>query len=206
MLKLYYSKGSSAVPAHILLEEVGADYEGIEISIPKGEQRSPAFLAVNPKGRVPVLETPDGILSENPAILEYIAATHPKAGFLPEGPFSQARARSLAAYLCATAHVAFAHLRRGDRWAREDASLQDMKAQVPGNLADCAAHLEQDLAFGPWAFGASYSFCDPYLLQVARWLDMANVPMDPYPGLAAHKSALLARPATRKVLAIHGLS
>ena len=109
MLKLYYSKGSSAIAAHILLEEVGADYDAIEVSIAKGAHRNPEFLSRNPKGRIPVLQTPDGVITENPAILEYIATTHPDAGLLPKSAFEQAQARSLAAYLCATVHVAFAH-------------------------------------------------------------------------------------------------
>ncbi|MFC6582904.1 glutathione S-transferase family protein [Sulfitobacter aestuariivivens] len=153
MLTFYFSKGSSALAAHILLIETGTAFTATEISIPNGDHRNTAFLRRNPKGRIPVLDTPDGLLTENPAILEYIAATHPEAGLLPKGPYPQARARALCAYLCATAHVAFAHLHRGARWASKEASLDDMRARVPDNLADCAAHLETDLPFSPGLWG-----------------------------------------------------
>ena len=181
MLKLYYSKGTSAVAAHILLHEVGAPHETVEVAIPKGEHLTPEALQRNPQGRVPVLETPEGVLTENPAILEYIAATHPAAALVPEGAFAQAKARSLAAYLCATAHIAFAHKQRGLRWAETDASIRDMQALVPKNLADCAALLENDLALGPWALGDRYTFCDPYLLLMGRWLSAVDVPIGNYP-------------------------
>jgi len=205
MLKFYFSKGSSALAAHILLEEVGADYEAIEVSIPNGDHLSSEFLQLNPKGRIPVLETPSGVISENPAILEFIATTCVDAKFLPVGEFEKAQARSLCAYLCATAHVAYAHKHRGHRWADADASQRDMQDLVPRNLAACADHLETQLGCTPWSIGATYTFCDPYLFQFTRWLAAADVPIDGYPKLGAHRKAVLARPATQAILARHDL-
>lgn len=203
MLTYYFSKGSSALAAHILLEEVGATYTGIETSIADDAHKTDAFLRINPKGRIPVLITPEGAITENPAILEYIAAAHPRAGMLPTGVFAQARARSLLAYLCATAHVALAHQRRGHRWARKPDSHLDMAAKAPENLADCAEFLQADLPLAPWALGAEYSLCDPYLFQFSQWLAAANVPIADYPKLARHRSAVLERPATQRALSIH---
>ena len=205
MLRFFFSKGSSAVAAHILLEEVGADYESVEVDISRGDHLRPGFLSRNPKGRIPVLETPKGRITENPAILEYIAATHPKAGCLPTGDFEQAQARSLCAYLCATAHVAFAHGHRGSRWAAEATSIRDMQSLVSENMAECARLLEAQLTLDPWALGRSYSFCDPYLFQFSRWLISSGVPVEDYARLAAHRRTVLDRPATRKVLALHGV-
>lgn len=205
MLTLYYSKGSSALASHILLEEVRAHYRTVEISIPKGEHLSPGFLKLNPKGRVPALQTPQGLLTENPAILEYIAATHPEAGLLPQGPFAQAQARAFASYICSTAHVAFAHKQRGARWADDAASCADMKNVVPRNMRDCAEFLETHLTLAPWTMGQSYSFCDPYLFLLGRWLSVVDVPLDTYPKIATHYQAVLTRPATQAALAAQGL-
>ena len=201
MYTLYYSKGFSALAPHILALELGVDLALVEVPIPQGAHQAPEFLARNPKGRVPLLDTPEGGLSENPAILEYLAARHPQRGLLPEGHLAQARARELCAYLCATAHIAFAHKLRGKRWARDPVALADMQKYVPQNLTQCATYLESTLPLGPWALGADYSFCDPYLYVFARWLDAAGVPIDPFPKLAAHKLAMLARPATQAALA-----
>lgn len=206
MLILHSSPGSSSLAAHILLAEAGARYRVADVPISEGAHRTAGFLALNPKGRVPVLETPDGALTETPAILEYIACTHPDAGLLPDGAFARARARSLCAYLCATAHVAFAHRQRGDRWASRDSSFRDMQRKVAGNLADCAAIVEGAFGPGPWATGARYGFCDPYLLVFTRWLAAADVRIEAFPKLAAHRDAIRSRPATRAVLALHGLA
>lgn len=205
MLTFYYSKGSSALGVHILLHEVQADYDVVEIPIPSGAHQSAEFLQTNPKGRIPALRTPDGVLTENPAILEYIATLYPDALCLPVGAFEQAKARAFCAYLCATAHVAFAHFNRGTRWAEQETSLNDMKSLAPKNLRDCAHFLETDLTLTPWAMGDRYSFCDPYLFVFGRWLSMGGVDIHDYPKLAAHRTRMLSRPATQTVLALHGL-
>lgn len=204
MLKFYVSKGSSALAAHILLEEVAADYEAVEIPISEGAHRSPEFLKRNPKGRIPALETPDGIITENPAILEYIATVHPDAGMMPQGPFAQGQARSLSAYLSATVHVAFAHHKRGARWARRSDTFDDMREKAPENLNACATYLEEALSLSPWAFGSRYGLCDPYLFLLDGWCRAVGATLDGTPKLRAHNEAIRARPATQKVLAWHG--
>ena len=206
MLKLYFSRGSSALAAHILLEEAKAVYSTQEVSIPKGEHQSPAFLKLSPKGRVPVLETAEGPITENPAILEYIAARHPDANLAPSGIFEQANARSLCAYLCATTHVAFAHKQRGARWVDDADAVKAMQRRVPQNMAESAAYLEAYVMNGAWALGDTYSFCDPYLFLVGRWITACDLSLNDYPKLAAHHAAMRARPATTTALAAHGLT
>lgn len=205
MLTFYYSKGSSAVAAHILLEDVGAVYRAVEVSIPDGAHKAQSFLKRAPKGRIPVLKTPKGVLSENPAILEYIATQHRDGQYLPQGAFARSQARSLCAYLCGTAHVAFAHHHRGARWATNPSSLTDMQAKVPENLTECANFLENDCMLSPWACGERYTFCDPYLFQFTRWLQAVSIDLGDFPKLAAHRAAMMSRVATRTVLDVHGL-
>ena len=206
MLKLYLSKGSSALAAHILLEDANALYITQEVSIPKGEHQSHAFLKLNPKGRVPVLDTPEGTITENPAILEYIAVSHPRANLAPSGVLEQANARSLCAYLCATAHVAFAHKQRGTRWADDANAVESMQQYVPQNIAESAAYLEAYVMRGAWAMGDNYSFCDPYLFLMGRWLTACDLPLEQYPKLAAHHLAMRKRTSTITALAAHGLT
>lgn len=205
MLKLFFSKGSSALAAHILLEETGAPYVAEEISIPKQQHLTPAFLEKSPKGRIPLLETSDGYISENPAILEYIAAAHPKSNLLPDGIFQQAKARALCAYLCATTHVAFAHTYRGARWVDDKDAITAMQQKVPQNLTENAHYLENQIMHGPWALGSDYSFCDPYLFLVGRWMAANDLTLDGYPKLAAHSAAMRERPATQAALRAHDL-
>ncbi|WP_299588809.1 glutathione S-transferase family protein [uncultured Tateyamaria sp.] len=203
MLTYYYSRGSSSLAAHILLIEVGARFDAVEVPISDGAHRAPDYLRINPKGRIPALQTPDGLITENAAILEYIAATHADAATVPSDAFTQAQARAFCAYLGTTVHVAYAHARRGDRWANLDASLADMKARAPQNLLSCADFLEKHFVSGPWALGGKFSFCDPYLFLLDHWLTRVGASLDGFPKLSAHKAAMMARPATRQALAIY---
>lgn len=205
MLVLYFAKGTSALASHILLEEAGADYAVREVPISEGAHRQEAYLAINPKARVPALVTPEGVITENPAIMNYVAATHPDAGMLPDTAFARAEADALNAYLCSTVHVAYAHLLRGARWADDEAARTAMKAKVASNLADCAGLIETHYLKGPWAMGDRFTQCDAYLALVPRWLSGAGVDIASYPKLAAHWEAMRQRPAVRKVLAEHGL-
>lgn len=205
MLTLYYAKGSSALAPHILLEEVGADYAVHEVPIAHGAHHEASFLEINPKARVPALMTPNGVITENPAILTYIAATHPQAQMLPDTPFARAGADALNAYLCATVHVAFAHLQRGARWTDSEEAQAAMKTKVAGNMAECAAMIEAHYLTGPWAMGDRYTICDAYLFLVPRWMAKAGVDLTDYPKLEAHHNAMLERTATLAVMAIHGI-
>ncbi len=78
MLTFYYATNTCALATHIALEEAGAAYETHWIDFGAAEQTKPDYLKVNPKGRVPALATERGVLTENPAILAYIAQTHPR--------------------------------------------------------------------------------------------------------------------------------
>ncbi|MDU8913163.1 glutathione S-transferase family protein [Aestuariicoccus sp. MJ-SS9] len=205
MLTLYYSKSSSALAPHILLDEIGADYETVEKPIAKGAHLAPDYLSINPKGRVPALETPEGVVTENPAILWYLGERFADRGLLPEGPFDRAKAQEINAYICATVHVAFAHKQRGARWSDDPATIEGMKDKVAANLAECAALIEAHYLKGPWVLGERYSICDPYVFLVPRWMAASGVALDGYPKLARHHEAMLGRDATRAVLAAHGL-
>ena len=201
MLKLFYSPGSCALASHIALEEAHAEYEGVRINFAEGEQRKPEYLKINPKGRVPALVTDRGILTESPAILIYIAQTHPQADLAPlDDPFSLARLQSFNAYLCATVHVAHAHRMRGSRWADEASSLDDMKRKVPQAVGDCFGLIENEMLEGPWVMGDDYTVADPYLFTIARWLEGDGIDINRFPKVADHHRRMAERPAVALTL------
>ena len=117
MLTLYYSEKSCSFTPHILLYDTGANFVAKRIDFDTGEQNSQGYLSVNPKGRVPALMTPDGVLTENPAILLYIAQMYPEKQLAPKEPFELAKAQSFNMYIASTVHVAHVHKMRGSRWA-----------------------------------------------------------------------------------------
>ena len=203
MLTLYYSRASCAYAPHILLHDAGADFTTVEIDFATGEQTSPDFLAINPKGRVPALVTPDGILTENPAILLYIAQTHPEAKLAPSEPFALARAQSFNMFLASTVHVAHSHKHRGARWADDPAAQAAMTAKVTENMAMYAGMIEAHYFTGPWVLGENYSMCDAYLALITRWLGADGVDLADFPNLQAHDALMRTRPSMQAVMGLY---
>src|SRR6185295_951609 len=122
MLKLYTHLGTIGLACEIALEEAGAAYDVQRLNFAENEQRQPAYLAVNPKSRVPALATDQGVITEAPAIMGYIARAFPAARLAPAGDiFAMAELESLMSYLCSWVHPAAAHRHRGYRWADDPA-------------------------------------------------------------------------------------
>jgi glutathione S-transferase len=201
MLKLYYSPGSCALASHIALEESGVAYAAELVSLKDSQQTKPAYLAINPKGRVPALVTDRGVLTENPAILTFVAQSAPQAKLLPEDPFAYAQAQSFNSYLCSTVHINHAHKMRGSRWATEESSFADMKRKVPDSMAASFGMIEREMLRGPWVMGDQYTVCDGYLFTLGLWLEGDGVDLAKLPKVAAHRKRMQERPAVAKVLA-----
>lgn len=202
MLKLFYALGSCSLASHIALEEAGADYELVAMNTKAWDQRKPEYLAINPKGRVPALVTDQGVLTETPAILAFIAQSYPAAKLAPlDDPFAFAQAQAFNSYLCSTVHVAHAHKHRGYRWTDDPVAQAAMTAAVPKNEIACFQLIEDEMLVGPWVLGEAYSICDSYLFTLAGWLEGDGVDIRRFPKVAAHSERVRARPAVRKVLA-----
>ncbi|HXT08967.1 MAG TPA: glutathione S-transferase family protein [Roseiarcus sp.] len=202
MLTFYYAPGTCARAVHIALEDAGAAYERRRVDFAKAEQRSPDYLKINPKGRVPALVTDRGALTETPALLVYVAQTHPQAKLAPlDDPFAFAEMQGFAAYLASTVHIVHAHRPRGSRWADEPASIADMRAKTPANMRECFGLIERQLFRGPWAMGAAYSVIDPYLFTLAGWLGSHGVAIEEFPAIAEHTRRMSVRDSVRRALA-----
>jgi glutathione S-transferase len=202
MMKFFFAPATCALASRIALEEAGAPYEAVRISFKDGEQRKPEYLKINPKGRVPALVTERGILTETPAILVYVAQSHPQAGLAPlDDPYELARVQAFNSYLCSTVHVAHAHRMRGYRWVDDEAAIAAMKKKVPQSVGECFELIERDMLAGPWVMGESYTICDPYLFTLSQWLEGDGVDRAHFPKLAAHTRRIKERPAVQRALA-----
>jgi glutathione S-transferase len=205
MLRLYYATGTCALATHIALEEARAPYEAVRVDFGAQAQRSPEYLAINPKARVPALVTEHGTLTETPALLIYVAQSFPAAELAPlSDPFALGQVQEFNSYLCATVHVAHAHGRRGSRWADDAAAIEAMKRKVPSTMTECFELIETKLLKGPWVMGERYTVCDPYLFTIASWLEGDGVDTAKLPRVLEHRRRMLARPAVQKVVAEEG--
>ncbi len=204
--RFYYSPRSCALASHIVLEHIGADFEAIRLDFQANQQRSAEYLAINAKGRVPALVTERGVITETPAILLYLAQTHPQSGMAPlDDPFALAELQAVNSWFCSTVHVAHAHGTRGARWADDASALQAMKAKVAQNMTDCFDWIERELLRGPWVMGKDFSVGDPYLFTLTIWLTQNGVELARFPRVADHYQRMLALPAVQKIAPLHNL-
>ncbi len=194
MLRLHYAKGTISVAVAIALEEVGAEYEPVRIDFATGDQTKDDYRRLNPKGRVPALETPDGVLTETGGLLEHVAPS-----LVPSDPFAAAKMRELMCYLNGTMHPHHAHGVRGERWADEESSFADMKRKVPERMADCSAYLEEYLPSLPFPIGDLQVVSDAYLYVVLSWLPGDGVEIAHYPTLAKFQHRMNTRRSVQAV-------
>ena len=202
MFELYYAPNTCALASHLALEHVQAPYRAVRVDFGKTEQRSAEYLRINPKGRVPALVTDRGVLTETPAILQYIAQAWPASKLAPlDDPWALAQMNSFNSYLCSTVHVAHAHKGRGARWADDPAAWEAMKRKVPQSVGDAFAFIEDGALRGPWVLGETFSTSDYYLLTIARWLEGDGVDLAKLPRVMEHRARMLALPLVADVIA-----
>jgi glutathione S-transferase len=203
MLKLYYSPGACALASHIALEEAGADYELAKIDLRAGEQKTPAYLAVNPAGATPALQTDEGVLTENAVIMAHVARSHPQAGLAPDpDSFAFSKMQSLTGWLGSSLHPALGRL----LFSRPPLEGEAKEAAVEMALGKLDI-LENHLFAGPWATGDAYTVADGYVSVFTRWARQAGL-LDGarYPNLNRHLDAVQARPAVQRVLQAEGIA
>jgi glutathione S-transferase len=200
-VKFYFAPHTCALASHIVLEQAGAEYELIRIDFKTNQQRSPDYVKVNPKARVPALVTDRGVLTETPAILAFVAQQYPKARLAPlDDSFAFAQVQSFNSYLCSTVHIAHAHRMRGYRWADDPAALEAMKKRVPQSVGECFDLIERELFVGPWVMGDDYTICDPYLFTLAQWLEADGVDPARFPKVAEHRARMAKHPVVKGVI------
>ena len=201
MLVFYYAPDTCALASHIALEDAGAEYRLRRIDFDKKEQRSPDYLAVNPKGRVPALVTTRGVLTETPAMLAYVAQSYPAAQLAPlDDPFAFSQLQAFNSYICSTLHVAHAHRMRGYRWADEPEAIAAMQRKIPDSVSSCYAYIEEQAFVGPFVMGESYTIADPYLFTVAQWMEADGIDPAQFPKVAAHREMMRQRKSVQSAL------
>ena len=204
-VKLYFSPGACSLAPHIVLEELGIAYEAVKISTADGQQRSPGYLEINPRGRVPTLVVDGRVLVENVAILAFLGGGFPAKGLWPERTWDQAQALSFMAWLADTVHPAFAHLFRAERYV-DGACTEAVKAKGRQAFGECLEEIDRLLAGKRWAVGGRYSVVDAYLLVFYRWGNRNGFAVKDLPHYTALVERVLARPAVKRVMAGEGIT
>lgn len=168
---------------HIALHEIGTPFESRPISLARKENRAPAYLALNPEGKVPMLLIGETPLTEVAAILFYLAKSFPKAALLPDGDLlTEAQAVSWMSFIASTVHPA---RRQGLERSKEVFTIADRK-----------------LGRQDWVL-ARYSIADIHLFRLYwRFVNSLHPAPELFPNLSAHYDRMMARPAVQRTCEI----
>lgn len=200
MLALYFSPGACSTASHIGLEEAGAQYEERPTLLPKGEQKTEAYLKINPRGKVPALVVDDRVITENTAILTYVAKQFPQANLLPKDPVAEAQCIATMAWFSNVCHPSYQRYMRSERFAEGEAAQATVKELGKKSFWDNLTEIDGLLAGKQWIMGDQFTVADGYCLVFYGWGVRGNLPMAELKNYTAWKDRMLARPKVRKVL------
>jgi glutathione S-transferase len=197
-MKLYYSPGACSLADHIVLEWIGQPYEAQKVT---REQRASAeFKQINPAGAVPVLEQDGWRLTQNAAILNYLADTYPDAKLGGDGtPKGRAEVNRWLAFVNSDVHPAFKPLFGSTAYLDDAAAVEKSKTHARSMLRTLFERADAQLAGRDWIAG-SRSIADPYLFVVLRWARGQNVDLSGLDNLARFFARMESDAAVQKVL------
>lgn len=169
-MKLYYSPNACSIGIHILLEETGATFDAEAIDVRAGQQFSPQFRAVNPKGKVPALVRDDGkLLTEFGAIAFWLARSNPDAGLLPKDVEGEIRVQELLDYMVASIHMrGFALIVAAPKFVSDPAAQDELRAMGRKVATDGLAALSETLGEQDYLMG-DFSIADAALFYLTHW-------------------------------------
>jgi glutathione S-transferase len=197
-MKLYYSPGACSLSDHIVLEWTGAPYEAVRVS--REERQTPAFRKLNPAGAVPVFEQDGWVLTQNAAILNYLADKFPHAKLGGDGtPESRAEVNRWLAFVNADVHPAFKPLFGATAYLEDAGFIEKSKENARTTIRGLLAQADAQLAGREWIAG-DRSIADPYLFVVLRWAKGQDVDLAGLDNLARFGARMEADPAVQKVL------
>ncbi|MYZ44525.1 glutathione S-transferase family protein [Schauerella aestuarii] len=167
-MRLYTMPGACSLAGHIVLEWAGLPYE-LEI-VTREQIKQPAFLALNPVGSVPVLTEGDWSLTQNAAILEYIAEQAPESGLLGDGSArSRAEVRRWVGFINSDVHKTFGAIFGAQSLVASDDAQAELRANSAKKLVTLFGILDKQLDGSPYLAGSAPSIADAYLFVVLRW-------------------------------------
>ncbi len=204
MLKFYYANGACSMGSHIGLEETGIAYEAHRIALDKKENFSPDYLTINRRGKVPALVVGDRVITENVAILTYLARVYPRSRLMPDDPIDAAHCIETVAWLSNGVHPHWTRYRRAERFSEDPAALGSIKEMGLKTFWKALQEIDGMLEGRTWMAGDSYTICDPYALVFLGWGKGGELPIDTLPNASRWVRQMLERPAVRRVLEKEG--
>jgi glutathione S-transferase len=197
-MKLYFSPGACSMASNIALHEAGIQFELSKVDKRTKRADGVEFTTINPKGYVPALRLDDGqVLTENVAVLQYIADLNPAAKLAPPaGTLERYRLQEWLSFINSEVHKSFTPLFSSE-------ATEDMKTYSRNNLAKRLAYLEAALGDKKYLMGEQFTVADAYLFTVLGWGSHVGVEIGPK--LKSYVDRVRARPHVIEALTAEGL-
>jgi glutathione S-transferase len=200
-MKLYYAPGACSLSPHIVSREAGIPVELQKVSTKdKTMEGGGDYWQVNGKGYVPALKLEDGeILTEGPAIVQYLADRKPESGLAPKnGTLERYRLQEWLNFLTAEIHKSFSPLFR-------PTTPDEYKTISKENLAKRFDWLEKQLAGKDYLMGKTFTVADAYLFVLLGWTKPTGIDLSRWPNLAAYHARVAGRPKVKEAMLAEGL-
>lgn len=201
-IQLYMAPGTCARVPTIALEEAGVAFETIVVRFLKGYHKSAEYRALNPKGKVPTLVIDGAVLTENVAILSFLAKRYPDANLLPKAESALEQAAQIAdlSYCASTLHPIVTRIRLPHFFAGKEAAFAVWQTGCEA-MQEHFAMIDARLANQPWWYGNPWSVMDAYLYWIYWRVEGAGFDVRPYPHFRDHAARIEQRPSVQRALA-----
>lgn len=179
-LKLFFAPGACSFVPHAMLELAEVAFEPQMVKLHKGEQRLPEYLALNPRGQVPVLVDGDEVITQIVAILLYLDEKLPMAGILPPAGLERARALQVLTWMNNTVHPTFTHVFMPHKFTDDETAQKAIREFGAARYRELLGEIETMAAqAAPWMVGVRPGALDAYALTLLRWGGYAGInPVD----------------------------
>lgn len=201
-MKLYYAPGVCSQASHIVLREAGLTFTLDKVdSKTKLTETGADFLAINPNGYVPALEIEPGlVLTEGPAILQYLADKKPETKLAPaNGTLERYQLQSMLNFITSEVHKSFSPLFKPNFPAEDKTAYKEL---IGKRFDFIEARLAKQDYLMPWGF----TIADAYLFAVSGWSGYVDIDLAKWPSLQAYRQRIAERPAVKAVLVAEGLA
>ena len=201
-MKLYYSPGACSLSPHIVVSEAGLPVELEQVNLAEHKTATGQdYMSVNPKGYVPALRLDDGsILTEGPAIVQYLADQKPASGLAPAaGTIDRYRLQEWLTFIGTELHKSFSPL-------FNKASSDDVKNTAKTSINKRLAWLNDQLAGRQYLMGGKFTVADAYAFTIVNWTNFVGIDLKDYPNLGAYMARVGGRPKVYEALKAEGLA
>jgi glutathione S-transferase len=181
-LKLFFAPGACSFVPHAMLELAGVEFEPVSVKLHKGEQRSAEYLAMNPRGQVPVLVDGGEVITQIVTILLHLDAKLPEAGILPASGMARTRALETLTWMNNTVHPTFTHVFMPQKFTDDEAAQNAIRGFAVARYRELLGEIEALAAqAAPWMVGEKPGALDAYALTLLRWGGYAGIDPTDFP-------------------------